>query len=320
MKNSNDEIIAEKFMQLTKNGPIYRSRYIKNVKCGKLKSELSERQFSILFAIKLVKKHTISELSELMNVSKSTLSIIISKMIKNGYIVKVYPEEKDDKRKVFFYTSELGDDTLKKLRKHNLDEFKYLYNHFTSEQRENLKIGIDLLKSVLDKKKFNYFNHSIEEFNANHNSEDEIENMAYNFALFFGTLIETGREIMKGGFNVNGNIDSLTKNQYHLLFCINSLKYDTVSKLENFLNSSGSTVSITISKLVKDGYLYKKYPQDGEDGRIVYIRLTEKGKESLLKVQNNIKNLFIAYLNTLDENKKEILNKAVDHLLLVFNI
>lgn len=307
---------VERLMELIEYASIYKNRYIKNSKFYKLKGDISERQYAILFAIKDIKIYTVSEMAKLMNLNKSTLSIIINKMVKKGYINKHYPENSQDKRKIYFYPSKLGVEKLEQLKKANIEEFKYMYSSFSDKQKENFEIGVEFLKKVSEEKS----TLATEIVKRNFNIEDKIEHMVGKLALFFSSFIETNREIVKDEFNIHKNVDSITKNQFHLLVYIDTFNYDTVSKLETFLNSSGSTVSITISKLVENGYLYKEYPNKTEDGRIVYIRLTDKGKKIIKETKEKVKTLFINYFESLNQEEKKYLNKAIYHLLLVFNI
>lgn len=309
------EVIADKLIVLMNRGQIYRNRYVKSCPFSMLKNELSERQFNILIALDFLKINTVSELSSYMDISKSTLSIILSKMIKKGYITKVYPEEQDDKRKVYFYISDVGKNILDSARKTHFNDFKMMYEKFTEEERIYLKEGIMLLSQTADS--YEQFS----EYAAAQDSElSDIEIMGKRLDSFFKSFIEYNQRIFKGAFNINGNSSGLTKNQFNILTAIRNLNHDTITKLENFLNSSGSTVSITISKLVSDGYLYKEQPADNEDKRVVYIRLTDKGVKTLDDMKNTVRNLLIEYVENLTIEKRKTLNLAVDKFLLVFKL
>lgn len=313
MRCSDSDVIASKLIKLINIVPSYKNKYSKEMAIFKIKNELSERQFNILYSLATFNKNTISELSELMNVSKSTLSIVMSKMLKKGFIIKTYPNDYEDKRKIYFSLSDKGINKLKELRQIYIDDFRNMYNSFNEQQKADFKKGISMLNTIVIYKNKNIINEII-------HSNDEIEKIGSKIALFFSNFIEVSKDLCKGEFNINGNNNSLTKNQFFILIAINTYKYDTVSKLEKFLHSSGSTVSITISKLVKNGYLYKVYPSGDEDGRIIYIKLTEKGENILKTTQERVKFLFKKFIESLEEEQRCTLEDAMDLLLSVFII
>lgn len=312
MKCSDLDVLASKFIRLMYEVPSYQNKYLKEIGILKVKSELSERQLKILYSLSTLDINTISELSELMNISKSTLSIIMSKMIKKGLIVKTYPTSFDDKRKVFFSLSEEGKNRLKEFMMVCIEDFRHVYDSFDNEQKENFKNGILMLNSIMLKK-----NERLQEIIIK--SNDEVVKIVSRIVKFFINFIDTTREVCKGEFNINGNNNSLTKNQFFILVAIDLYNYNTISKLEKFFHSSGSTISITISKLVKDGYLYKIYPSEDEDGRVIYIRLTEKGIDILKETEKGLKQVIKKFIESLEENKRCELEAATDLLLSVFN-
>jgi len=313
LNNEKVSKIAEDMLKLTEYGSIYRSKHIKNAMCSNIKYELSPRQFSILIALTFVKKNTISELAEFMNISKSTLSIIMGKLIKKNYVQKVYPNEFEDKRKVYFYASEVGKEILERCEKENVVEFKYVYKTMTQQQKDNMKIGIEKLKQVAQ---VNIFK-TVDAMYIKEDDLDEIEKMTKSIATFLFSFFEIIQEIIKDEFNINGkyNKNGITQKQYHILVCIKNFGLDTITKLEKFLNSSSSTLSISISRLVKEGYLYKVPPSKEEDGRIIYIKLTKKGLDILEEKKIKMKEVFVMYINSLQEEKQVIFSEALNYLL-----
>lgn len=308
---------AHKLMKLTECGLIYRNKYIRNARFSQFKGDLSERQFSILILLTLMQKNTISELAKFMNVSKSALSIVMNKLVKKGYVQKVYPQEIDDKRKIYFYVSNTGKEILKKMKKANLDEFRTLYQTFDKEQKEKMNIAIEKLEEISKGKDKNIAQILYEE----DEDADEAEQINRKIAIFFSDFFENSNQLVRSEFNINGNESNncITKNQFHILYCIENFNYNTVSKLESFLNSSGSTVSITISKLVKDGYLYKDKSTE-TDKRIVYIKLTGKGIEAIKKALDIMEKIFVNYIESLSEKNKVLFNDAIECLLDVIKI
>lgn len=309
--DKNVELLAEKFMLALELMIDYRNKYFKSAKLSVLRKDVSDRQFTILCALQYGEKNTVSELAKMLQISKSTLSIIMGKMIKKGYLLKTHPEEDDDKRKIYFSVSDSGRKILDEVQKSNINEMKYLYSKMNEEQRKNMEKAYELLSDTLvndDKELLSIINMGADDSGI-------VEKSAYMQNLFIISLMKRTNNILKTSFNSVEEEMQLTRNQCHLLVSIEKHKYNTVSKLEKFLNSSGSTVSITVSKLVKGGYLMKEYPSGDEDGRIVYIRVTPKGKEILKKMNEIMKKIFVEFVSTYDVISREKINKGLDMMI-----
>lgn len=122
-------------------------------------------------------------------------------------------------------------------------------------------------------------------------------------------------------FNINGkgkNKPELTSRQFGILFLIYHYKLNTVSQLVEEINISKSSVSLTVTKLTEEGYLRKKAPKKGEDGRKVYIEITPKGKKSLEKLTETIVDVFDMFYRTLDDDRRKNLVLGVENFDAVF--
>ncbi len=95
---------------------------------------------------------------------------------------------------------------------------------------------------------------------------------------------------MMKSFHVNGKNENglLTMQQFHVLMFMKSTGVNTVSELCKWLHLSKSSMSIMISNLEKMGYLYKQQADDADDGRKVYLHLTQMGKETVAKAEENV--------------------------------
>ncbi|MBR1442096.1 MAG: MarR family transcriptional regulator [Firmicutes bacterium] len=310
MAAASEKETVEKMLTVMRRYPAFRNDVIKKAKFSYVRNEISPRQFHIMFCLKASKYRTITELARFMGISKSTLSIIMGKMIKKGYVVKTFPEDEKDKRKIYFELSDKGLEIFDKIKKMEIEEFDFFYSSFSEKGKNDIKTAFEYLSRVAGNKSDDFFCMVCDEYA---NDTAKIANNAFLFMLDFVRdnkmmTIEIVNELPE-------NIRLLTKNQVSLLINIEVFKYNTISKLENFLNSSGSTVSLTVSKLVEKGYLYKEYPKGGDDGRVVIIRLTDKGKDTLREVEKIMKKRTKDYVRNLNENEREDLNKALDCLL-----
>ena len=95
-------------------------------------------------------------------------------------------------------------------------------------------------------------------------------NFSVNMAVWHTTHFENY-------FNINGkNNEGLTLHQFRIISAIFYAKMNTISQMENIFGISKSSLSITIKKLEKEGYIVKKSGVE-YDGRKVFIEVTEKG-------------------------------------------
>ena len=84
----------------------------------------------------------------------------------------------------------------------------------------------------------------------------------------------------------------------------------TPTAFANFQATSRGTASIAIKELKAGGYMTQERSQT--DGRSIHLRLTEKGKKSLV---SDPFNALVRAVDTLENKKKTTLHGALDHLL-----
>lgn len=88
----------------------------------------------------------------------------------------------------------------------------------------------------------------------------------------FNNILKFEEELLKHSANID-----LSINEMHLVEYVGKNKNDgkTISDLAQILNITLPSVTIAINKLVKKGYVRKE--KSSTDGRVVYVRLTDKG-------------------------------------------
>ncbi len=119
-------------------------------------------------------------------------------------------------------------------------------------------------------------------------------------------------------FNINGkNNNGITMHQFNILSTIYYTKINTISGLENVFGISKSSLSITVKKLENDGYISKKNDIN-EDGRKVYLEVTDKGIEEIKIKEKIMYELFKIFFNSLSEENKENLQDGIVKLNKVF--
>jgi len=112
------------------------------------KENITIQQFHILMMIENGGLRTISEMSEFFGLSKSGLSLSVSKMVKDGYLRKEFPVGRQDGRKVYFFASERGQKAIADIMERYMVCFQKFYDSISKEKQEDLEMGITLLKRV----------------------------------------------------------------------------------------------------------------------------------------------------------------------------
>lgn len=116
-------------------------------------------------------------------------------------------------------------------------------------------------------------------------------------------------------FNINGknNID-LTIQQFIILMLIHKMNINTISQMAYLLNLSKSSLSLTLSKMEKEDLLQKTPAPKGEDGRKIYLSVTEKGVAALEEREQKTLQFFIEYCDGLSEQQKQDLEISIEKL------
>ncbi|GEM_PF-6938914 len=100
--------------------------------------------------------------------------------------------------------------------------------------------------------------------------------------------------------------------QFDALAVIAFLNIHNVTKIAKMIGCSKSAASIMISKMVAGGLLEKKYGQNTDDNRSIYIDITEKGKEVLEKLmKTRLDAVSRGYDMMSADFKRELLNGMV---------
>lgn len=101
-------------------------------------------------------------------------------------------------------------------------------------------------------------------------------------------------------FNINGkNNISLTIQQFVILMLVHKMDIRSVSQIADLLNLSKSSVSLTLSKMEQENLLKKLSPPKGDDGRKIYLKVTEKGISALEEREQKILQLYTEYCQSL---------------------
>ena len=112
----------------------------------------------------------------------------------------------------------------------------------------------------------------------------------------------------------------LTQHQAQILgFLYGNPELDTVSALSARLHVSKGSLSLMLSKLEAGGFVQKKAARDGDDGRKIYISLTEKGEAAVLEMIDLLAETAAVVFDRMDGQRRLQIYTKVKELLELFN-
>jgi DNA-binding MarR family transcriptional regulator len=121
-------------------------------------------------------------------------------------------------------------------------------------------------------------------------------------------------------FNINGKGGfELTERQFEILAILKFLNNGTISDLEDKLHITSSSLSTTITKMVKLGYIDRTFPQDEEDRRKTYLNITEKGVNIIDDMYKEIMQAIEYFYEALCDDQKRSFSEGVDKLAQIFD-
>ncbi|MEA4816549.1 MAG: MarR family transcriptional regulator [Lachnospiraceae bacterium] len=116
----------------------------------KNKNSLSERQFLILAHLDVFNQLTISQFEKMFHISKSSISLTISKLELNGYVKKEKGSLEEDGRKVYICLTDTGKAIVDEINLKFENFFNDFFGRLTKPQRKKLILAIDIFNSILN--------------------------------------------------------------------------------------------------------------------------------------------------------------------------
>lgn len=138
---------------------------------------------------------------------------------------------------------------------------------------------------------------------TNRTDRDMMEKKEHLF-IVFENLIKIKSECSCQIFSECGSSD-ITLKQIGYLKTIDECGEVTFSRLAKITSNSKPTITEMINKFVKMECVYREKSQD--DGRIFYIRLTEKGQMIAHAQENALLQVIERIANSLDEKELDML-------------
>lgn len=109
---------------------------------------LTIRQFHVMVYIHKTGVQTVSKLASTFGISKSSMSIMLTKLEKIGYLHKEHAG-KEDGRKVYFRLTEKGTTALKEAEEQILQNIEICFSDFDAEQSERFYILLQEFQAML---------------------------------------------------------------------------------------------------------------------------------------------------------------------------
>ena len=112
----------------------------------------------------------------------------------------------------------------------------------------------------------------------------------------------------------------LTSHQVEVLgFMYANPELDTVSAMASEMFISKGSLSLMLSKLENGGFVQKKAAEGNDDGRKVYMHLTEKGKAAVEDIRETMVVSASDVFEDMDEEKRTLFYTKVKELQELFN-
>lgn len=265
-------------------------------KIKELFERVGQRQQDILFILINTNCNTTSAIGKELCLSKSSISLTVSKMVKNGLVEKCYADSENDSR---FVTLKITDEGMRVYE--GINDFFVSFvernvTHLTGKEIEILNEGfkhVNIFSDIV----------SIPELKVKDVENIDVRKFLLGVSKFKFRVIAS---INKLGKNIHGN---LNPNDFRVLDLIHNHGVNTPKDISNIILKSESAVSCHLSNLVKKKYLIREKKDD--DIRKTYFYLTEKGMEEHKLMDNEIKNLTIENLKSMNDSLVSTLNQCL---------
>lgn len=107
----------------------------------------------------------------------------------------------------------------------------------------------------------------------------------------------------------NWGVKGLAPSHGDILFALLNNEKLTMKELAEKIDKDKSTVTVLVNKLIEQGYALKT--RDVEDSRVVFVTLTEKGKELKPMFDSISQNLLSVVYKGIPQNEREELLKTL---------
>ena len=111
---------------------------------------------------------------------------------------------------------------------------------------------------------------------------------------------------------ITGKFCDISNNDMHIIEAVGTKEPKNMSTIAKALAVTVGTLTTTMNSLVKKGYAVRQRSE--EDRRVVYMSLTEKGKQAYLHHQAFHQEMIEAVMKDMDTEEKEVLIGSLNRL------
>lgn len=129
-----------------------------------------------------------------------------------------------------------------------------------------------------------------------------------------GPRLGMASRIMRSEFNQAVSEEGLFAGQHDIIMTLMREKEATISKIAEEIGVATSTISVSIKRMEKAGFVAKK-PSD-KDGRISVVYLTEKGKAAPKHIKEKLDAQEKELTKGLSKEETETLSDLLDKIIL----
>lgn len=113
----------------------------------------------------------------------------------------------------------------------------------------------------------------------------------------------------------------LTYHQVEILgFLYTNPEVDTISALSSELYISKGSLSLMLSKLQLAGFVRKNAAKGDDDGRKVYVSLTQKGEEAVKEIMELLVENAAVMFDRMEEERRTLIHTKIKELSELFHI
>ncbi|MFV0440110.1 MAG: MarR family winged helix-turn-helix transcriptional regulator [Lachnospirales bacterium] len=266
---------------------VYQKDFKKN---SKSKNLISERQFSILYLISRKKINTTSTIADELSLSRSNISIIVSKLETLGYVEKHQSDVEGDGRNVFFEITKNGEKILRK-------QIRLLEEHFFSKlkSQNNKEIALEIIEIG---KLFGV----VYKIKGKVNRFDNLILIILKITQYFDRKSEMAISTLDFDLSVNES----------KLLGMLDLGVNTIEELSENSGTTSSALSTQISNLMEKGYVDKIV--DSNDKRRKYLYLTDNAIKAIKEIRKELTNSIISDIETYDKEEQVVIYTIIDKI------
>ncbi len=112
---------------------------------------------------------------------------------------------------------------------------------------------------------------------------------------------------------ITGEFSDITNNDMHIIEAVGLQGHRNMSAVAKQLNVTIGTLTITVNRLVKKGYVIRQRSE--QDKRVVHLELSEKGQRAYAHHMHFHEQMIDGVIKHLSEDELQVLIKALSGLI-----